>query len=137
MLSENLAFLRKRMGITQKEISERLNMARTTYSGYENGSREPDNETLDKLAKFHDVSIDYLLGRTQDEKRILADSSRKLIDMIDQELTDEEIMDKMKFRIDGIELSEDDVKLFVALVRSKRTMSKQVPAEQGANKSNL
>lgn len=137
MLSKNLAFLRKRMGITQKEISERLNMARTTYSGYENGSREPDNETLDKLAKFHDVSIDYLLGRTQDEKRILADSSRKLIDMIDQELTDEEIMDKMKFRIDGIELSEDDVKLFVALVRSKRAMLKQVPTEQGASKNNL
>lgn len=64
MLNKRLSMLRKEKGLTQQEISTRLKMARTTYSGYENGSREPDNETLDKLAEFHEVSVDYLLGRT-------------------------------------------------------------------------
>lgn len=64
VLSERLSLLRKEKGLTQQEISKRLKMARTTYSGYENGSREPDNETLDKLAEFHGESVDFLLGRT-------------------------------------------------------------------------
>lgn len=63
MLSKRLSSLRESKGLTQKELSTRLGMARTTYSGYENGSREPDHQTLQKFANFFDVSTDYLLGR--------------------------------------------------------------------------
>lgn len=66
MLQENLRSLRKEKKLTQADISKRLGIPRTTYAGYENGSRNPDPETLQLLADFHDVSVDYLLGR--DEK---------------------------------------------------------------------
>ncbi|WP_339314693.1 helix-turn-helix transcriptional regulator [Paenibacillus sp. FSL M7-0896] len=74
MLSERLSLLRKEKKLTQKELSQKLKMARTTYSGYENGSREPDNETLNKFAEFYNVSTDYLLGRTDIKEGDLGDS---------------------------------------------------------------
>lgn len=66
MFKGRLESLRKKKGLSQAEISARVGIARTTYSGYENGAREPDHATLQKLADFFEVSIDYLLGRTND-----------------------------------------------------------------------
>jgi len=63
MLKSRLKALREQKKMTQGEISKRLGMARTTYSGYENGSRDPDPDTIRKIADFHEVTIDYLLGR--------------------------------------------------------------------------
>ncbi|MBP2243849.1 transcriptional regulator with XRE-family HTH domain [Paenibacillus xylanexedens] len=115
--------LRKERRLTQQEISKSLKMARTTYSGYENGSREPDNETLNKIADFLEVSVDYLLGRTEQRKQVLSEPSRALIDSLN--LTDEEIMKNIRFEVDGIELEEDDVKRFIGLVRLERSMRKK------------
>lgn len=47
-----------------KEAARQLEMPYTTYVNYEKGTREPNSETLISLAKFYNVSIDYLLGRT-------------------------------------------------------------------------
>ncbi len=66
MRSDRLRSLREKKGISQTEAAKRLGMARTTYSNYEAGNREPDNESLKKLAEFYEVSADYLLGRTND-----------------------------------------------------------------------
>lgn len=123
MLSQRLLELRKEKNLTQQEISKLLKMARTTYSGYENGSREPDNVTLDKIANFYGVSVDYLLGRTDQKNQVLSEPSRFLIDSLD--LTDEEIIAQIKFEVDGIELEEDDVRRFIALVRAERAMKKR------------
>lgn len=50
--------------LTQAQIAEKLNLARETYRNYENGTREPDQKTLSDLADYFNVSVDYLLGRT-------------------------------------------------------------------------
>ncbi|MNC36895.1 HTH-type transcriptional regulator ImmR [compost metagenome] len=63
MFSHRLRKLRTEAKLTQIEVSERLGIARTTYASYEQGNREPDLETLDKIASLFDVDIDYLLGR--------------------------------------------------------------------------
>lgn len=47
----------------QKEVAERLKINQVTYNRYEKGEREPDNDTLKKIADFFNVSTDYLLGR--------------------------------------------------------------------------
>lgn len=57
--------LRVRMGISMKEAAAKLEMPYTTYVNYEKGTREPNSETLIKLAKFFDTSIDYLLGKSE------------------------------------------------------------------------
>ena len=55
--------LRNRKGLSQRELADRLKINRSTYARYETSSTQPDYETLKKLAQFHNVSIDYLLGR--------------------------------------------------------------------------
>lgn len=59
-----LKSLRKANGLTQDELAKILKISRSTIGMYENGSREPDYETLESIADFFNVDIDYLLGRT-------------------------------------------------------------------------
>lgn len=59
---ENLKILRKEKGLTQEDMAKVLNVSRVTYSRYERGIYETDNNTLIKLSKFFNVSVDYLLG---------------------------------------------------------------------------
>lgn len=61
---ERLKNLREDRDLSQKDIGKILNMAQTTYSGYETGNRNVPNELLIKLALFYNVSVDYILGLT-------------------------------------------------------------------------
>lgn len=56
--------LRKQRKLTMKELGEKINVAESTVSLYENGKRQPDFETIKKLADFFGVTTDYLLERT-------------------------------------------------------------------------
>lgn len=58
-----LKLLRKAKGLLQRDIAEVINCSQAVYSRYENGEREPSNETLKTLADFYGVSVDYILGR--------------------------------------------------------------------------
>lgn len=60
----NFKKLRESLGKTLMQISLDLDMATGTYSQYENGTREPNFETLFKIADYFNVTTDYLLGRT-------------------------------------------------------------------------
>lgn len=57
--------LRTSSGLTQVEMAEKLGISRSTIGMYETGAREPDFETLEKIADFFNVDTDYLLGRTE------------------------------------------------------------------------
>lgn len=54
-------YYRKKLGITQKEVGERLGLSGQAYSNYENGRRQADYNTLKKLATLYNTSIDNLL----------------------------------------------------------------------------
>ena len=58
--------LRKKKRISQLKLALDLEMNQNTISRYENLEREADYKTLIKLADYFNVSIDYLLGRTND-----------------------------------------------------------------------
>ena len=64
MFGKRLATLRKNKNLSQYELADRLKLSRGQIANYEQGQREPDFNTLQKLADFLDVSIDFLLGRT-------------------------------------------------------------------------
>ena len=59
----NIREIRQRQGYTQKEVCLTLNIPQNTFSQYENNKREPDTETLTRIADFFCVSVDDLLGR--------------------------------------------------------------------------
>ena len=54
--------LRIKAGYTQDGLAEALGLSRSAVSMYENGNREPDFETLEKIADFFNVDMNYLLG---------------------------------------------------------------------------
>lgn len=64
---ENIRNLRIDRGLTQKQVAEYLNVRQNTYSQYEIGVLNYPVEVLMKLADFYEVSVDYLLGRTNEK----------------------------------------------------------------------
>lgn len=66
MFAEKLKKCRKDKGATQKEVANYLGIKERSYQNYEYGNSEAPYDTLVKLADYFDVSIDYLLGRTDD-----------------------------------------------------------------------
>lgn len=62
----NIQKLRELKGISQTELARQLGVVRSTICQYEKGNRQPDTETLLKLADFFGVTVDYLLGREDD-----------------------------------------------------------------------
>jgi HTH-type transcriptional regulator, competence development regulator len=68
MLKNKLIELRKAKKLRQEDIANILGIARTTYAMYEQGNREPDFDTLNKIADYFEVTIDHLLGREEKVK---------------------------------------------------------------------
>lgn len=56
--------LRKSAGLTQEQLADALSITRSRLGMYETGQREPDFETLEMIADYFNVDIDYLMGRT-------------------------------------------------------------------------
>lgn len=54
-------------GTRQADLADYLGMSRAAVSQYISGKREPDVETLTKIAQYFNVSLDYLVGRVDDE----------------------------------------------------------------------
>ncbi|GHU35884.1 transcriptional regulator [Bacilli bacterium] len=73
MLPERLKTLRLEAKLTQKEIAQKLGISQPAYAVWENGKRNPNQQTLATLSNFFDVSVDYLLGNT-DNRDYLNDS---------------------------------------------------------------
>lgn len=58
----NLKQLRLEKGISQRKLGEIFGVVNQTVSFWETGSREPDLDTLVKIAKYFDVTVEYLLS---------------------------------------------------------------------------
>ena len=71
MQYKNLRGIREDKDIKQKEIAAYLNVSQNTYSQYETGVISLTAEVLIKLADYYDVSIDYLLDRTNNPNRAM------------------------------------------------------------------
>jgi transcriptional regulator with XRE-family HTH domain len=62
--------LREDRDLTQTQLAKQLNMSQTGYSKYETGENDIPTPTLIKLANLYGTSIDYLLGQTDNPKRL-------------------------------------------------------------------
>lgn len=96
--NENLQKARERKNMTQKEVAERIGVAKSTYSLYESGNREPNVQTIKKIADLLNVSADELLGIDESQVTIAAHFDGK-------EYTSEEL---------------DKIREFAAFVKSNR-----------------
>lgn len=58
--------MREDRDLLQKDLAEYLKCTQVCYSNYENGKRDIPTEVLIRLSEFYQVSVDYLLGLTDD-----------------------------------------------------------------------
>ena len=89
--------LRQEKGLKQDELAKEFGIAQQTISNYEKGIREPDIATLKKLADFFDVSLDFLLGKT-DIKTPIETLALSRTDGYENDLPDEAIKEIELFK---------------------------------------
>lgn len=65
-LSERLLTLRQERDLSQKNLVKEMGFALNTYVRYERGERVPDADVLVRIADFYGVSLDYLVGRSEE-----------------------------------------------------------------------
>lgn len=65
MFAKRLKNLREIKGYNQERLAKLLGLSSSTIGMYEQSRRQPDNDTLVKIAELFDVSVDYLLGKTE------------------------------------------------------------------------
>ena len=87
--SERLKKLRKDAGLTQVDVAEKLGISQPAYASWERGVKKPTQENLVKIAQILNVSIDYLVGNSE-EKLDELDNIELLFRMNSKGLTDEE-----------------------------------------------
>jgi transcriptional regulator with XRE-family HTH domain len=96
-LSKRLKYLRGKKAMSQEQMGKLLGISRQAYGKYESGKSEPDHKTMIKLATFYDVTIDYLLGFS-DNPQLTAKEDNKLGD----------VGEKIAKRIEGLSEKEKD-----------------------------
>lgn len=106
--SERLKKLRKQAHLTQVDIAEKLGISQPAYASWERGIKKPTQENLVKIAQILNVSVDYLVGNSDNRKDEL-DNIELLFRMNSKGLTDEE---KEVFKKELIAFMEERKKVF-------------------------
>lgn len=106
--AERLKILRKQVKLTQAQIAEKLNISQQAYASWERGVKKPTQENLVKIAQVLDVTVDYLVGNSE-EKSDELDNIELLFRMNSKGLTDEE---KRIFKKELIEFMKERKKAF-------------------------
>lgn len=118
--AERLKSLREARNLNQEAFAKIFNVATNTIGMYERGYREPNLEKLNQFATFFNVSLDYLVGRTDDSAKEYKPTTRELLDML--HLTDDEIFATGPHTLDGKVLTRDEFKHIITAIRLKRQL---------------
>ena len=106
--SERLKDLRKQAELTQVDVAAKLGISQPAYASWERGVKKPTQENLVKIAQILNVSVDYLVGNSE-EKADELDNIELLFRMNSKGLTEEE---KEIFKKELIEFMEERKKVF-------------------------
>lgn len=106
--SDRLKDLRRQAGLTQVDVAEKLGISQPAYASWERGVKKPTQENLVKIAQILNVSVDYLVGNSEERSDEL-DNIELLFRMNSKGLTDGE---KAVFRKELIEFMEERKKAF-------------------------
>ena len=109
MLPQRLKELRKKNNLSQYKLAEELGVSRGLLSNYEQGSREPDFNTLMLIADYYCVSIDYLMGITNVKQRFLSTEEQNKYDSIFEDITglEKESLDELQKYIDLLKIRDN------------------------------
>lgn len=111
-----LRLSREAKGLTQKELAAGISIGYQTYNHYETGRNEPDLSTVVLLAKYLNVSLDYLLGRTNDPSPITQKKIPSYQEEVIQEL--EDITPEMA----------SEIRLYISYLKHKKEAAANIAA---------
>jgi transcriptional regulator with XRE-family HTH domain len=126
---QRLRKLREEKGDTQKQLARVLNVSESTIGMYERGEREPNFETLNKIANYFGVPVDYLMGRTENPKS-------KKITFEDLDKDERDFVEQVREVAAeyGYELSDPE---FVKIFRAALDFAKRVRGTEDQDNHNL
>lgn len=104
-----LRLLRVEKGLSQQELANALKISKSSVNMYERGERQPNFETLELIADYFNVDIDYLLGRTNKTTKIIQP-------------------DTLAAHFEGENFTEDELEEimnFVEFIKNKRESQKE------------
>ena len=113
MHRDTLKKLRGEKRLSQAELAEILKISQQTIASWEVGRTEPDNEMLVKIAKYFDVSVDYLLGQTVVRRPIETVAAHRT--NMDEQMTEEE---------------EEELASYLKYMRARNSMRKHQQPQQ-------
>lgn len=107
MFGKRLKKIRETNNMLQSDLAKKINLSSSAVSMYELGERDPDTETLKKIADIFNVSTDYLLGRAEKPEK----------DIFDKPMT---LAASMKNNADLSEISEHDKDIIRTLIEQMK-----------------
>lgn len=126
---DRLKYLRKATpNLSQKKFGERLGLAESTISMYEQNKREPDYATLIKIADFFDVSIDYLIrGESKEsQEKIFTNEAMRILNSKEATITP----------LDGDEVTDEMIGAALEIL-AEQLKNRGKPGDVKSNKSPL
>lgn len=135
-MSRNLAAFRKSLGKSQKEFAAELGIPQTTYNGYEKGNREPRSDFWVTVATKYGVSVDYLMGYTDDPKGGASEQQKSAPSLSDEA---RDILSKYEAASDDIRAAVRAVLSVVKMpeVKPKLTLIEPVTPKKPTKKIHL
>lgn len=118
-LSDRLKELRKENNMTQSDLGKILGVGKTTISMYENGNSTPNDEIKLKIAEYFNISLDYLLGKSDIKNYTNLDTPINKIN----KLVKQNKINTLAAHFEGEEFTEDDledIENFIRYVISKK-----------------
>lgn len=120
---KRLKQLREEKGITQEELGKIVNLSKANISKYEKNNIEANNDTLTMFADFFNVSVDYLLCRTNDRNTNI--SADKISESVDDDPDLSQFWDSLKEREDlkllfkqTKDLAPNDIKKIIRIIKA-------------------
>ena len=107
MFKDVLKNMRKKKGVTQEALAKALGVTSASIGNYEQGTRMPRNQILQKIANYFNVSVDYLL----ENEKILSSNSELYYSYSTQK-------NKLIDLIESTDIPEEKIKLLINIVES-------------------
>ncbi len=119
--SERLGQLIEEYDVTLEELANAVGSTKSTISRYKNSKREPKTYLVKKIANYFNVSVDYLLGNT--DERSPAHKIKEEFEATDAEI--QELMERFNVHLDGEILTAEDKKSVIDFLRMLRDRDKK------------
>lgn len=105
-ISNSIVFYRKKLGLTQSQLAEKLGVKTTSVSSWERGANAPDIETLYAICKLFDISLDEMYGVTTEPDNGGEASYDKMITVYTRNRN--HLSQEEKIRLARVILSDDE-----------------------------